>query len=102
VLAVLRSQFKGRSAATAVFESVRDMLQGGDELELEFPTVGYRPMPEDGFPIIGRVQGALGLYVAVMHSGITLAPATGRFVADELLNGRRDALLSSFGFERFR
>ena len=42
-----------------------------------------------------------GLYIVVMHSGITLAPAVGRFVADELLNGRRDALLAPFGIERF-
>lgn len=90
------------SAAAALFQSVQAMLQGGDALELDFHTVGYRPMPEDGLPIVGRVDGVRGLYIAVMHSGITLAPAIGRFVADELLDGRRDALLSPFGFERFR
>jgi glycine/D-amino acid oxidase-like deaminating enzyme len=31
-----------------------------------------------------------------MHSGITLAPAIGRFVADELLTGQRDNLLAPY------
>jgi glycine/D-amino acid oxidase-like deaminating enzyme len=37
----------------------------------------------------------------VMHSGITLAPAIGRFVADEVLTGRRDSLLEPYGLGRF-
>ena len=45
--------------------------------ELDFHTLGYRPTPADGFPIIGRADGVDGLYVAVMHSGITLAPTLG-------------------------
>jgi len=63
--------------------------------------VGLRPIPADGFPAVGRAQGIAGLYLAVMHSGITLAPAIGRFVADEIVTGRRDALLAPYGPERF-
>jgi glycine/D-amino acid oxidase-like deaminating enzyme len=36
-----------------------------------------------------------------MHSGITLAPAIGRFVANEILTGRRDSLIEPYGLERF-
>ena len=36
-----------------------------------------------------------------MHSGITLAPVIGRFVADEIMTGRRDALLEPYGPDRF-
>jgi len=42
-----------------------------------------------------------GLYVAVMHSGITLAPVVGLFAAEELLFGRRDPLLQPYGPDRF-
>ena len=77
------------------------MLVGGDRLELDFHTIGYRPMPADGFPIIGRAEGIDGLYVAVMHSGITLAPAVGLFAAQEILEGRRDPLLQPYGLSRF-
>jgi hypothetical protein len=49
----------------------------------------------------GRADRIPGLYTAVMHSGITLAPAIGRLIADEVLTGRRDSLLEPYGLERF-
>ncbi|TIT27457.1 MAG: FAD-binding oxidoreductase, partial [Mesorhizobium sp.] len=42
-----------------------------------------------------------GLYVAVMHSGITLAPAVGLFATREILAGERDPLLQPYGLGRF-
>ena len=88
-------------AAASLFAEAKSMLAGADDLELEFFTVGYRPTPADGFPVVGRVAGRAGLYVAVLHSGITLAPAVGLFGSDEILSGRRDPLLQPYGFERF-
>ena len=76
-------------------------MRGADGLELDFHTVGYRPTPTDGFPIIGRAEGVDGLYVAVMHSGITLAPAVGLFAARGILDGERDPLLAPYGLSRF-
>jgi glycine/D-amino acid oxidase-like deaminating enzyme len=54
-----------------------------------------------GFPIIGCAPGVEGLYLAVTHSGITLAPAIGLFAATELLRGREEALLSPYRPARF-
>jgi glycine/D-amino acid oxidase-like deaminating enzyme len=42
-----------------------------------------------------------GLYIAVMHSGITLAPAVGLSTAREILDGGRDPLLGACGLSRF-
>jgi glycine/D-amino acid oxidase-like deaminating enzyme len=78
------------------------MLRGADALEPDFHTLGYRPTPADGFPVVGRPDGRRGLYLAVMHSAITLAPAIGRFAAEELLTDRRDPLLAPYGPSRFR
>jgi glycine/D-amino acid oxidase-like deaminating enzyme len=89
------------ATAHELFAATKTMLLGGEGLELDFHTVGYRPTPVDGFPIIGRAEGADGLYVAVMHSGITLAPAVGLFAAREILDGERDALLAPYGLNRF-
>ncbi len=54
----------------------------------EFRLVGYRieerPMP-DGGPVIGWLTP--DVYVAVMHSAVTLAPTVGRLVAEELISG---------------
>jgi len=36
-----------------------------------------------------------------MHSGITLAPAIGRIIAEEISTGRRDGLITPYGLERF-
>jgi glycine/D-amino acid oxidase-like deaminating enzyme len=44
-----------------------------------------RPMPLDGHPLVGPISGQQGLYIAVTHSGITLAPILARHVALELL-----------------
>jgi glycine/D-amino acid oxidase-like deaminating enzyme len=87
--------------AQALFRRVRGALVGGDRVALERYTVGYRPMPSDGFPIVGRARDLAGLYLAVTHSGITLAPAIGLFAAEELLDGRREDLLAPYRPTRF-
>jgi glycine/D-amino acid oxidase-like deaminating enzyme len=42
-----------------------------------------------------------GLYLAVSHSGVTVAPALGRLVADEVATQAPDGLLASFRPARF-
>lgn len=87
--------------AAEVFAGIQRMLRSGASLTYGFHTVGYRPVPADGFPAVGRVPGVAGLSVAVTHSGITLAPAIGRFLAEQILTGRREALLAPYDLERF-
>ncbi|CDX57241.1 conserved hypothetical protein [Mesorhizobium plurifarium] len=89
------------ATARELFAAVKAALHSTDGLELDFHTVGYRPTPADGFPVVSRAEGVGGLYVAVMHSGITLAPAVGLFATREILDGERDALLAPYGLERF-
>ncbi|MCY1143025.1 FAD-binding oxidoreductase [Actinoplanes sp. Pm04-4] len=48
---------------------------------------GERPMPADGMPHIGPVPGVEGVYVAVMHSGVTLAAKAARLIAEEIVGG---------------
>ncbi len=55
---------------------------------------GNRPVPQDDLPIIGPVCD--GAYVAVMHSGVTLAAITGQLVAQEVLGGQMDPMLAPF------
>lgn len=88
------------ATAAAVLAKARAMLRGGEALALDFHTIGWRPLPADRFPVVGRPAGTGGLYVAVMHSGITLAPAIGSFVAAELLTGARDPLLAPYGWRQ--
>jgi glycine/D-amino acid oxidase-like deaminating enzyme len=64
--------------------------------------VGYRPVPVDGFPVIGKASDIDGYYEAVTHSGITLGPVVGRTLAAEIIHGDIDPLVSPFGASRFR
>jgi glycine/D-amino acid oxidase-like deaminating enzyme len=62
-------------------------------------TLAERPVPGDGLPVIGAVgQGA---YVAVLHSGVTLAAITGELAAQEILTGTPAALLAPYRPARF-
>lgn len=61
-------------------------------------TVGWRPVPGDGLPVVGPV--APGAYVATMHSGATLAPVIGELVAREI-GGGDCAALATFRPDRF-
>ena len=49
----------------------------------------FRPVTEDGLPLIAPVHGADGAYVATGHSvwGILNAPATGEAMAELILDG---------------
>jgi glycine/D-amino acid oxidase-like deaminating enzyme len=61
---------------------------------------GIRAIPADGLPAIGPISGVDGYYVAIMHSGITLAPAIGSMVAAELLDDGPEATLTAFRPDR--
>jgi glycine/D-amino acid oxidase-like deaminating enzyme len=90
-----------QAAARKLFARTRGFLKSGDRLELDFHTVGYRPTPADGFPILGRAGNLEGLYIAVTHSGVTLAPAIGRFAAEEIMTGEPEALFAPYRLSRF-
>jgi glycine/D-amino acid oxidase-like deaminating enzyme len=54
----------------------------------------YRPITRDGLPLIGRVPGVTGAYIATGHSvwGILNAPATGEAMAELITEGRTRAV----------
>ena len=71
------------------------------DIEIEHTTIGLRPIPKDGMPVIGAVDGIDGLYVAVMHSGMTLAPIVGRMASEEIMDGTRFDTLAPYRLSRF-
>jgi glycine/D-amino acid oxidase-like deaminating enzyme len=87
--------------ADRVFADLRSLLRPETAPALEGFTVGRRPTPADGFPAVGGIPDVPGLFVAVMHSGVTLAPAVGAFLAAEILDGGREPLLAPYRPERF-
>jgi len=63
--------------------------------------VCVRPMPADGQSIVGWLPGADGLYVAVTHSGVTLAAHLARLITAELVSGTPAADLAPYRPGRF-
>ena len=63
--------------------------------------VGYRPMPIDGMPVLGFAPAVSNMYIALMHSGITLAPLVGELATMEILDGARVHILEPYRPERF-
>ena len=65
----------------------------------------FRPVTEDGLPLIGAVPGVDGAYVATGHSvwGMLNAPATGEAMAELILDGQaRHVDLAPFAPGRLR
>ena len=102
-----------RDASEKLSESPRDAADKGlARLQALLPGVtlrssqivlANRPMPQDGLPVVG--WAADGLYVATMHSGITLAAVMGELIAGELMGSDVDASerwLSPYRPERFQ
>jgi D-amino-acid dehydrogenase len=75
-----------------------------DEREEIETWAGLRPCTPDGLPVIGRPLGVEPLVLATGHArkGLSLAPITGRLVA-ELVTGERPSLaLAPLSPDRFR
>ena len=64
--------------------------------------VGYRPMPLDGFPVLGFTEAVENLYIALMHSGVTLAPLVGEMATLEIADGARVDWFAPYRPERFQ
>lgn len=88
-----------QAAAAQTFADMQAMLRGGEDLEPDFHAIGYRAMPLDEFPVIGAAGD--GVYIAVMHSGVTLAAAVGLFATQEILAGKLEPLLAPYRPDRF-
>ena len=71
--------------------------------KLVLQTACLRPVTPDGEPILGRVPGKEGLFIATgtAGQGILLSPVIGRAMADLVSTGETDIEIAQFGLERF-
>ncbi|KAF5548757.1 Opine oxidase subunit B [Fusarium napiforme] len=88
------------ATAHQVFAKVQSTLLGGENLEFDYYTVGHKPTPKDGLPIIGPT-GLEGVSVAVMHSGVTNAAIVGELLSKQIITGKMDPELDNFRLDRF-
>ena len=88
-------------AAKKLVQDMDARLNYNGAMTLESYTLGRRPLTIDGRPKIGRLKNNLeekikGIYVAVMHSGITNAPLAGKLGIEEVITGKRHSLIKDF------
>jgi glycine/D-amino acid oxidase-like deaminating enzyme len=53
---------------------------------------GSLPLPLDGHQVVGWLPELPNIYLAVTHSGITLAPELARLIAADILSNGSDDL----------
>ena len=84
MLALIRRRFRGAETVTSIDARV-----------------GWRPMPADGMPIVGFTRDAPGIYLAVMHAGVVMAPVVGRLATGEIVAGNEAEALAPWRLSRF-
>lgn len=90
-----------REAGQRHLDTMARVLPGLDRFGVEKMTQGFRPLPADGFPIVGFAPGRTDVYLTVMHSGVTLGPLVGQLAAAEILDGVRADPLGPYRPDRF-
>lgn len=63
-------------------------VSGISQTDIEDVIIGWRPLPLDGHPVLGPSPAMPSAYLAIMHSGVTLAPIVGEVVAKEIITGQ--------------
>lgn len=81
----------------AIVEATAPLFRGVDLSQRQDEWVGSRPVTADGLPLIGRTN-ASRVFVAGGHGmwGITLGPATGELLAEQIVTGTTPEELKPF------
>jgi len=95
------SETELRRLAGQLLDRASRTVCGLAEARVVAAQVCVRPLPADEQSIVGRLPGAGRLYVAVTHSGVTLAAHLSRLIAAELATGAPSAGLAAYRPDRF-
>jgi len=70
------------------------------DAKIETAFIGWRPLPVDGHPVLGFSPARPDVYLAIMHSGVSLAPVVGQLAALELADGQAVPRLDEYRPDR--
>ena len=88
-----------QASVDAALDAMNALFQGPAILHADHWAAAFRPVPGDGLPAVGSV--APGLWLAVLHSGVTLGPLVAEALAGEVLGAPAPPLLAPFRPARF-
>jgi glycine/D-amino acid oxidase-like deaminating enzyme len=89
------------ACAAGLLDQAKTLLSGLADAEIAEHRVCIRPLPADGYPIIGRPSGIEGCYLVVTHSGVTLAAHLATLAASEILTEVDQSTLGPYRLDRF-
>lgn len=87
--------------AKHLLDAVRTVLPTIQPDDMESIRTVVRPIPSDNLTCSGWIPGVEGYYVAVTHSGVSIAPHLGKAVAQEVVRGHAHESLHDFRPDRF-
>lgn len=88
-------------AAARLSERALRVMPGLKDVRLIRQWAGLRVMTPDTYPIYAQSSAFPGAFVALCHSGVTLAPLHATVVADAVFESRLPASLAPFHCDRF-
>lgn len=76
--------------AEQIVQGIKEAASSDFVLETDMVRACYQPSTPDGLPMIGRVPGFSGVYIAISEScwGILMGPATGEAMSHLILSGK--------------
>ena len=83
-----------------MIETAARFLPAIKHVKVEQVYIGWRPLPLDGHPVLGFSPAHADVYLAVMHSGVSLAPIVGQLAASEIINGVSTGRLDEYRPDR--
>lgn len=90
-----------RETGERFLKAASQVLPEFAKMEVEKVTLGWRPLPQDEYPIIGFAPKRRDVYITVMHSGVTLSPLVAHLAAIEILDGVEAEPFSPYRPARF-
>lgn len=86
--------------AMRILSIAEQYVPGMLDADVEDVFIGWRPLPLDGHPVLGASPVNPAAYLAIMHSGVSLAPIVGDVVAQEISMGVAAEVLASYRPDR--
>jgi glycine/D-amino acid oxidase-like deaminating enzyme len=90
-----------RAAGEKFLKTASQVLPEFAKMDVEKVTLGWRPLPQDEFPIVGFPPNRRDVYITVMDSGVTLSPLIARLASIEILDGVDVEPLATYRLARF-
>lgn len=84
-----------------MIDTTQKLLPALGVLSVEGTTIATRPIPGDGYPIVGAIPSLDGAYLAMTHSGFTLAAIIATLLSQEIMEGQQAPLLEPYRLTRF-